>query len=92
VSDTAESDADAATEFVCAEAPLPQDNATDEMTAKYNLRFLFFLSANFFINFNGLFFSNTLPRIFKDSRSAKRHEASRKDFVKRKQFQAKQSA
>jgi hypothetical protein len=46
--------------FVWAKAALPQDSATDEMTAKYNLRFLFFLSVNFFINFKGLIFSKQL--------------------------------
>jgi hypothetical protein len=42
------------TTFVWAKAALPQDNATDEMTAKYILRFLFLISANFFINFQGV--------------------------------------
>ena len=38
----------AATLFVCASAVPPQDSATDEITAKYNLRFLFFFSAKLF--------------------------------------------
>ena len=52
-----------ATPFVCANVVPPSDSATNEITAKYNRRPLFSFSANFFIQFNGLKFSNILPRI-----------------------------
>jgi len=68
------------TTFVCAKAALPQDNATDEMTAKYNLRFLFFPSAKVFINFNGLNFQN-ISANFWNPRFAKRRAALRKDLI-----------
>jgi hypothetical protein len=42
--------------FVWADAAPPQKSATDEITAKYTLRFCFFLSANAFIIFNKLNF------------------------------------
>src|ERR1700733_10535935 len=69
------------TTFVWAKAALPQDNATDEMTARYNLRFLFFLSANFFINFKMVKIFKTLPRISKNLHFAKRHTAQYKDSI-----------
>jgi hypothetical protein len=73
----------AATLFVCASAVPPQESATDEITEKYNLRLRFFLSfsLNSFIKFNGLKFSNTLPRIFQDSHFEKHHTVQRKDLV-----------
>jgi hypothetical protein len=49
--------------FVCASAVPAQDNATDEITAKYTLRFSYFFSANFFISLNPLNFQ-TDRRIF----------------------------
>jgi hypothetical protein len=67
--------------FVCAKAALPQDSATDEMAAKYILRFLFFISAKVFINFKGLKFSKQHREFFEDSRFTKRHTAQRKDLV-----------
>jgi hypothetical protein len=54
----------AETTFVWAKAALPQDNATDEMTAKYILQFLFFLSAKLFINFKGLNFQNISANLY----------------------------
>jgi hypothetical protein len=56
--------------FVCASAVPPQDKRHRRNHRQIQSAILFFLSANFFINFNGLKFSNTLPRIFKDSRFA----------------------
>ncbi|MGO8838263.1 MAG: hypothetical protein ACLQAH_10565 [Limisphaerales bacterium] len=49
--------------FVCASTVPPQDNATDEITAKYTLRFSYFFSAIFFISLNPLNFQ-TGRRIF----------------------------
>jgi hypothetical protein len=50
--------------FVWAKAALPHDNATDEMTAKYILRFLFVVSANVFINFKRVeFFKHTAANL-----------------------------
>ena len=70
----------AATLFVCASAVPPQESATDEITDKYNsaITILFSFSLNFFIKFNGLKFSNTLPRIFQDSHFEKHHTAHAK--------------
>ena len=71
------------TTFVWAKAALPQDNATDEMTAKYNLRFLFFLSANFFINFNGLNFQTRFREFLRIRalRNAARHRTKNFNFL-----------
>ena len=49
-------DVAADTSFVCANAVPPQDSAANEITARYNLRFLFFFSVNCLIDF--IFFSN----------------------------------
>src|SRR5208282_5370155 len=72
-----------ATLFVWASAVPPQDNAADEITAIYILRFQFFFFsfvANFFINLHGLRFSAKVGESFWDLPFAPGHEAARKYY------------
>jgi hypothetical protein len=63
--------------FVCASAVPVQDNATDEITAKYILRFSYFFSAKFFISLNPLNFKPT-GEYFEDSHFVNCHTAGAK--------------
>ena len=78
--------------FVCASAVPPQDNATNEITVKYSLRFPYFLSAKVFIIFNGLNFQNISgesPRI-RTLRNAMRRNT--KIWFNEKRLQTRQIA
>jgi hypothetical protein len=67
------------TAFVCANAALPHDKATSEMTDQYNFRLQFFRAINSFINFKKVKFSKHRRESFKDSHFAKHHDGARKD-------------
>jgi hypothetical protein len=70
----------AGTVLVCDSAVPSQDSATDEITAKYTLRFRFllvFLSARFFTNFLWLNFFMHFRESCWDPPFAQCHEASR---------------
>ncbi|MGO9586217.1 MAG: hypothetical protein ACLP2Y_08485 [Limisphaerales bacterium] len=68
--------------FVCASAVLAQDSATDEITAKYTLRFSYFFSTNLFISLNPLNFQ-TDRRIFLGFAPCELPHGRDKDLVSR---------
>jgi hypothetical protein len=61
----------AATSFVCASAVPPQDSATDEITAQYNLRCRFLLFVKLLIEF--IFFSNQGPHEWRACQSKRNY-------------------